>query len=347
MSVADNTREVRKSVIKADILLSYIKVGERFREDLGDVEGLAASIAEVGLIQPLAIDEEGNLLAGGRRFAACQSLGLKKVPVVVISCGGREVDQREIELIENTQRKDLHWLERSRLEKRIFDLRVEKDPSWSQRNNAELLDQSVGTTNRRLQLAVIAEAVPELANMSSEKEAWKYIMRAQEQAIVKELASRSGGSKIYKWASDHYNIGDALAGLKELHTGVIHFAEVDPPYAVDLKGVKKRAKDPGVLSHYTEITDENYPAFIEETAKLVYRSLSHNAFCVWWFGCTWYKEVRDILRGVGFGVDDVPAIWYKVGSPGQTAFPNERLGSSYENFFVARKGRPALAKPGR
>jgi ParB family chromosome partitioning protein len=64
--------------------IADIKVSERFRHDFGNIEVLAKSIAAVGLLHPITIDPNGNLLAGHRRLAACQHLGLTEVPVRVV-----------------------------------------------------------------------------------------------------------------------------------------------------------------------------------------------------------------------------------------------------------------------
>jgi ParB family transcriptional regulator, chromosome partitioning protein len=69
--------------------IAEIRTGKRRdRRDLGDIEGLAASIAAIGLINPITIDEDGLLLAGARRLAACKKLGLEKVEVRILK-GGR------------------------------------------------------------------------------------------------------------------------------------------------------------------------------------------------------------------------------------------------------------------
>ena len=56
-------------------VISDIKVGERHRRDLGDLEALAHSIAAIGLLHPITIEANGNLLTGVRRLAACKLLG--------------------------------------------------------------------------------------------------------------------------------------------------------------------------------------------------------------------------------------------------------------------------------
>ena len=61
-----------------------IFVGERRRKDLGDIDGLAASIAEIGLLRPIVINSQGELIAGERRLGAVQQLGWADVPVTVV-----------------------------------------------------------------------------------------------------------------------------------------------------------------------------------------------------------------------------------------------------------------------
>lgn len=65
-------------------VISDIKVGERHRRDLGDIEALAHSIAAIGLLHPITIEANGNLLTGVRRLAACKLLGWTNVSVRVV-----------------------------------------------------------------------------------------------------------------------------------------------------------------------------------------------------------------------------------------------------------------------
>ncbi|HEX4342284.1 MAG TPA: ParB/RepB/Spo0J family partition protein [Verrucomicrobiae bacterium] len=73
---------------------------------------LADSIKEQGIVQPLIVRPQGQLLeliAGERRWRAAQLLGLADVPVIV-----RDADDRtvlELALIENLQRENLNAIE--------------------------------------------------------------------------------------------------------------------------------------------------------------------------------------------------------------------------------------------
>jgi ParB family chromosome partitioning protein len=69
--------------VELDWSVDGITVGVRHRRDLGDVDALAESIAEHGLLQPLTVTEEGVLVCGARRLAAIKHLGWRTVNVWV------------------------------------------------------------------------------------------------------------------------------------------------------------------------------------------------------------------------------------------------------------------------
>ena len=75
----------------ADIAVSRSGI----REDIGDVSGLAATIADQGLLQPLGVmaRPEGGyeLIYGHRRRSAALSLGLTQVPCLVYDNDDRQL----------------------------------------------------------------------------------------------------------------------------------------------------------------------------------------------------------------------------------------------------------------
>jgi len=74
---------------------------------------LAVSIQEHGVVQPIIVrnDEDGKyeLVAGERRWRACQLIGVKRIPAIVKQLSEKETS--EIALIENIQREDLNPIE--------------------------------------------------------------------------------------------------------------------------------------------------------------------------------------------------------------------------------------------
>ena len=81
-----------------------------------DLEDLAKSIREKGLLQPLVVrtlaNGEFEIVAGERRWRAAQRAGLHEVPALIRELSDGEA--LEIALIENIQRSDLNPLEEAR-----------------------------------------------------------------------------------------------------------------------------------------------------------------------------------------------------------------------------------------
>ena len=81
--------------------------------DFEELESLAASIREHGVLQPLIVSPDKNgvytLIAGERRLQAARKAGLKTVPVVIRHATDQQL--LELALIENVQRADLNAIE--------------------------------------------------------------------------------------------------------------------------------------------------------------------------------------------------------------------------------------------
>jgi ParB-like chromosome segregation protein Spo0J len=91
---------------KSSMALKEIHVGNRFRKDMGDIDGLAASMSDVGLLQPVAVWPDGKLACGRRRLLAAKKLGWESIPVLVLETADDLVQQLKVERDENTCRKD-------------------------------------------------------------------------------------------------------------------------------------------------------------------------------------------------------------------------------------------------
>ena len=85
----------------------------REKFDINELENLAASIREHGVIQPLIVAPGKNgvyiLIAGERRLQASRKAGLKTVPVVIRNATDPQL--LELAIIENVQRADLNAIE--------------------------------------------------------------------------------------------------------------------------------------------------------------------------------------------------------------------------------------------
>lgn len=84
----------------------------RLRFSEGELEGMARSIEEHGIIQPLLVRKDDNgyeLVAGERRLRAAKKAGLSQVPVIVKTI--TDTDLLEMSIVENVQREDLNPME--------------------------------------------------------------------------------------------------------------------------------------------------------------------------------------------------------------------------------------------
>ena len=81
--------------------------------DEEELQALADSISEHGIIQPLTVRETGSgyyqIIAGERRWRAARMANLSDVPVVIIEADDKKA--MELALIENLQRQDLNPVE--------------------------------------------------------------------------------------------------------------------------------------------------------------------------------------------------------------------------------------------
>jgi ParB family chromosome partitioning protein len=96
----------------------------RSQMDEGDLQDLAASIRQHGILQPLIVTHDDGedtyvLIAGERRLRAAQIVGLQTVPVILRAA--TDIERLELALIENVQRADLDALERAEAYRQLAD----------------------------------------------------------------------------------------------------------------------------------------------------------------------------------------------------------------------------------
>lgn len=183
--------------------ISSILVKDRQRLDYGDLSDLQNSMSQYGLIQPIVLNQDNRLIAGGRRLASATALGWKEIDV----CYKETFSEDELhifELEENLRRKDEVWQERClhiahihRLKKKIAAV---DGIAWSQKVTGQMLGISDAHVNYILAVAVKlrAELGPDNKPLPSSRfwkcdsltDAWRLILRNEEDAMVAELSRR-------------------------------------------------------------------------------------------------------------------------------------------------------------
>jgi len=118
-----NIQENKSKVLISSILRSKYQPRKSFLKE--DLEDLANSIRERGVIQPIIVrnSEEENgkyeIIAGERRWQAAQNAGLHEVPIVEIEAD--DLKSLEFAIVENVQRDDLNPIEEANGYKRLID----------------------------------------------------------------------------------------------------------------------------------------------------------------------------------------------------------------------------------
>ena len=120
------------------------------REDVGDVSGLAATIADQGILQPLGVVQQRDgtyqLLYGLRRRTAALQLGLATVPCLVFA---DEAERNLVrQLTENLQRRDLNDLEQANAFARLRLQFAAATPDADEGTLDEAVGQTVGLSAR-------------------------------------------------------------------------------------------------------------------------------------------------------------------------------------------------------
>ena len=94
----------KKNGIILKVSIADIKIGSRFRKDLGDIGPLIDSIKRHGLLHPVVITADRELVCGARRIEACRKIGITEIEAHQISLNEASVSVAEVD--ENIFRKN-------------------------------------------------------------------------------------------------------------------------------------------------------------------------------------------------------------------------------------------------
>ena len=92
------------------IPIEEIVIKRRIRQDLGDLSKLMESLKAYGLMNPILINSNRELIAGRRRLEAAQRLGWKNIEAHIVDSSS-EVNELEMEIDENLHRRNLSAVE--------------------------------------------------------------------------------------------------------------------------------------------------------------------------------------------------------------------------------------------
>ena len=237
--------------------IADIRIGERHRKDMGDIEGLARSIDEIGLLHPVVVRPDGTLVAGERRIKACLLLGWQDIPVTVIDLDA--IVRGECD--ENQKRKDWTPTEAVAIAKALEPMEREAARGRRATGNDERVDftpsetgkamdkvaNAVGLSRPTLTKAqeVIRAAeenpevygdLPEKMDQTSIEKAYREKRRIDREAEAARRREQDPNTPIVYQA-------DALSFLPAMDGHSVDLLLTDPPYMTDLPDVAAVARE--------------------------------------------------------------------------------------------------------
>lgn len=262
--------------------IKRIKIGRRFRHDLGDVEALAESIEAIGLLHPVVITPQGHLIAGRRRLEAAKLLGWKAVPVHVVDLE----NVIEGELAENVHRKDFLPSELWAIAKKVKEIvrtpvgrpseMVENFHHFANGKTRDKAAAYFGVSGRHLEKigAVCDSEFPELveeldAEPRSVHRCYQKLkrLRNQESAQDDDIEPVQVGK--YKLKENEIICADCREILPRIKDNTFHAVITDPTFGIGhiYNGKKEVADDP-----------ESYWRWFEPIYKEMLRVLKPGGF---------------------------------------------------------------------
>ena len=362
------------------IPISQINVSTRLRESYNNIDRLADSLAEHGLIQPIVLNEDHQLVAGGRRLKAAQLLGWTDIAFTYKSTLD-EAQLREFELEENVRREDMTWQERVKSIREIHKLRsrrahISSEP-WGLRETGEMLGVSAASIHAALAVAkALEEPSSPVHNALGMKDALKILLQQKENEGMQLLAKTSAqhaaarpnpslntglASVIQPFdpslltdssaEPDSTDVtidlsrivkqGDCIALMKEMPDESVDHVISDPPYAIDM-GMLDQANTGMLNIGLVEATHQIKDNLILLDAFIAeaYRLMKPGGFCIFWIDITHFTTLLSRCVAVGFTVQRWPLHWGKNNGMNQAAGFNFTKASEY--CVVCRKGNATL-----
>ena len=126
-----------------------------------NLDDLANSIKELGIIQPIVVRRSKNdvskyeIIAGERRWLAAQKAGLHEVPVSIVEAD--DLKSLEFAIVENVQRHDLNAIEEAQGYQRLID-----DFTYNQEKVSKFIGKSRSHITNCLRLLTLPQDVIKL-----------------------------------------------------------------------------------------------------------------------------------------------------------------------------------------
>lgn len=329
----------------------------RQRKEMGEIEKMVQSIRTYGQLQPIVINRNNELIAGGRRLAACMLGGMK-----ARVCYKDTVDDllmRELELEENVQRKALTPAEEAlavdalvALKQKLYGKPVQgvEGSGFTLNDVAALIGKSKAYVIESIQVADALKAFPELASCGTKQEikkAYKGFERIQQniEALATYEASLSRSDKFVLVNRE------AEKWMEGMGAGTVDLVFTDPPYGISIHDVAMTTG--GQTGGDNTTTGIKYDDS-EGYAKLLldklciesYRVTKETGFAMFFCAPSHFQWLSERMAAAGWLVAPRPVVWIKR-ETGQNNQPERWFSAAYEFILFARKASSCLVLQGR
>lgn len=335
----------------------FVDRTKRQRRELRNIEELAASIQQNGLIHPPVIRKSGELIVGERRWTAIKSLGWTDMPVQFVE----DLDPQSlhrIELEENVRRSDLTWQEQCDAIKQYHSMCKAENEEWSLNGTASILGFSPEFVGQAIAVAKELEAgnkmVIEAPKFSTAR---NITQRKLERERTSTLAAIKPATKIAEATEKlepvipllHADFAEWAPRYDGPKFNLIH---CDFPY-----GVGMHQSDQGAGKEFGTYADSEdvYWELLKVLHDAMCNVVAESAHLIFWFSMDFYSKTKSLLEEMGWKVSPFPLIWMKSDNVG--ILPDAARGPRriYETAFFASRGDRkvftavgnAFAHPGR
>ena len=289
-----------------------IKVNHRQREETnyGDLSSLAESIKKFGIIQPIHVDPQNNLIWGGRRLAASILAGVEELPVMVRFDVNSPLALKELELEENLYRHNLTPQEELNAQEELCRLREvqahARGEVYTDKSTADDLGKAKSTLSQDRAIFAAMMEKPELREMESKKAIWSRYRQIKIQEILAEKARRAG-----ERVKSAIVLGQCPSALVGIADGSVDLVVCDPPFGVNLRT--------SAMANWSQTMDatgyEDNPQDIEEmivgTATELSRIMADGAHIYMFCAVMQFHYIVETFAKLGFTMDPCALIWVK------------------------------------
>ncbi|MHB1295999.1 MAG: ParB/RepB/Spo0J family partition protein [Anaerolineae bacterium] len=250
------------------------------RSDPGDLAGLAETIREHGVLQPLGVAPEADgyrVIYGNRRRDAAIVVGLDRVPCMVIDALGGDGGVVE-QCLENLQRLDLNDMDKSRAFEHLLDRLTEQGMAQGQALDG--MARTLGLSARQIQRYLrLRQLAPEVQRLIAEGELG--VTHAQHLAeiepdarqeevallVVEESLSAAELARLCAALGHNPNIAPRLA-LEALRRGErIAVVEARPREGLPSLSAGPTSEEAGVAPWETDLKDDEEEDAEGDTAE--------------------------------------------------------------------------------